>query len=109
MDLAPVVETLQATLSPQLRKQAEEKLAQICKTTGFVPCLVQIILNDQCDMGARQAGAIYLKNHINTYWSDYNDLKATTDSDIITLANAVNVNINKAAGDNTQKFFVISD
>ncbi|CAF0864105.1 unnamed protein product [Rotaria sp. Silwood1] len=107
MDLAPVVETLQATLSPQLRKHAEEKLAQICKTAGFIPCLVQIILNEQFDMGARQAGAIYLKNHINTYWSDYNDLKATTDSDIITLANAVNVN--KAAGDNIQKFFVISD
>ena len=29
MDLAPVVETLQATLSPQLRKPAEEKLAQV--------------------------------------------------------------------------------
>ncbi|CAF2511514.1 unnamed protein product [Rotaria sp. Silwood2] len=109
MDLAPVIETLQATLSPQLRKQAEEKLAQICKTAGFIPCLVQIILNEQCDMGARQAGAIYLKNHINTYWSDFNDMKATTDPEIITLANAVNVNINKAAGDNTQKFFVISD
>jgi hypothetical protein len=59
MDLAPVVETLQATLSPQLRKQAEEKLAQICKTTGFVQCLVQIILNEQCDIGARQAGKLF--------------------------------------------------
>jgi hypothetical protein len=29
MELAPVVEALQATLSPQLRKQAEEKLAQV--------------------------------------------------------------------------------
>ncbi len=86
---------------------------------------MQIILNEQCDMGARQAGkiflstlnniksfslgAIYLKNHINTYWSDYNDTKSTTDSDIITLANAVNVNINTLANDNTQKLFVVSD
>ncbi len=30
MDLAPVIEALQATLSPQHRKQAEEKLAQVC-------------------------------------------------------------------------------
>jgi len=29
MNLAPVVEALQATLSPQLRKQAEEKLTQV--------------------------------------------------------------------------------
>ena len=54
-------------------------------------------------------GAIYLKNHINTYWSDYNGSKATTDSDVITLANAVNANINRPTGDNTQKMFVISD
>jgi len=77
-------------------------------------------------MGARQAGkifwlllnksnfscskgAIYLKNHINTYWSDYNDTTSTTDPDIIALANAVNVNVNQAAGDNTPKLFVIAD
>lgn len=29
MDLAPVIEALQATLVPQLRQQAEEKLAQV--------------------------------------------------------------------------------
>ncbi|CAF1083384.1 unnamed protein product [Adineta steineri] len=109
MDLTPVVEALQATLSPQLRKQAEEKLTQICKTTGFVPCLLQIVLSEQCDMGARQAGAIYLKNHINTYWSDYNDPKTNNDPDIITLANAVNVNINTPVSDNSQKLFVVSD
>ncbi|CAF4075012.1 unnamed protein product, partial [Rotaria magnacalcarata] len=107
MDLAPVVETLKATLSPQLRQQAEEKLSQICKSNGFIPCLVQIILNGQCDMGARQAGAIYLKNHINTYWSDYNELKGTTNSDVMTLVNAANVS--KPAGDSSQKLFVVSD
>ena len=29
MELGPVIEALQATLSHQLRKQAEEKLAQV--------------------------------------------------------------------------------
>ena len=33
MDLAPVVQTLQATLAPQLRKQAEEQLSQV-RTRG---------------------------------------------------------------------------
>ncbi len=52
------------------------------------------------------SGAIYLKNHINTYWSDYNEPKLTSDSDIITLANAVSIPI---GGDSTQKLFVVSD
>lgn len=29
MDLAPVIEALQATLMPQMRKQAEDKLAEV--------------------------------------------------------------------------------
>jgi hypothetical protein len=29
MDLTPVIEALQATLVPQMRKQAEEKLADV--------------------------------------------------------------------------------
>jgi hypothetical protein len=29
MDLTPVIEALQATLAPQIRKQAEEKLAEV--------------------------------------------------------------------------------
>ena len=48
-----------------------------------------------------------MKNHVNTYWSDYNE--PTADPDIMTLANAVNVNISPAAGDNTPKLFVISE
>ncbi|CAF3715518.1 unnamed protein product [Adineta steineri] len=109
MDLAPVIEALQATLVPQLRKQAEEKLALFCKAPGFIPCLIQIILNEQCDMGSRQAGAILLKNHINTYWSDGNDPHSTTDPDILALADACNVNIPKVTGDNSNKVSLISD
>lgn len=29
MDLVPVIEALQATLAPQMRQQAEEKLAEV--------------------------------------------------------------------------------
>jgi hypothetical protein len=77
-------------------------------------------------MGARQAGtssfienfiewnlfllgAIYLKNHINTYWSDRIDANSTTDPDILALAEAVNVNIPKMNGESSQKPSLISD
>ena len=39
MDLRPVIEALQATLSPQLRKQAEEKLTQVL----FFSCGLNLI------------------------------------------------------------------
>jgi hypothetical protein len=35
MDLAPVIEALQATLVPQLRKTAEEQLAQVRSNDTF--------------------------------------------------------------------------
>jgi hypothetical protein len=37
MDLAPVIEALQATLAPQMRKQAEDKLAEVrqCSIASF--------------------------------------------------------------------------
>ncbi|UJR37907.1 hypothetical protein I4U23_030595 [Adineta vaga] len=108
MDLAPVIEALQATLVPQMRKQAEDKLAEFWKAPGFISCLIQIILNEQCDMGARQAGAILLKNHINAYWSDGYDSSSTTDPDILALADAVNVDIPKVNGD-VSKSSLISD
>jgi len=109
MDLAPVIEALQATLVPTVRQQAEDKLTEFSKTPGFIPCLVQIILNEQCDMGARQAGAIYLKNHVNAYWSDRTDASATIDPDILTLAEAVNVNVPKVNGEHSTKPSPISD
>ncbi|CAF3319814.1 unnamed protein product [Rotaria socialis] len=109
MDLAPVIESLQATLAPQLRQQAEEKLAQFSKTPGFIPCLIQIILSEQCDMGARQAGAIYLKNYVNTNWPDGTDPSATADPDILALASAVNIDVSKTNGDHPQRASPISD
>jgi hypothetical protein len=54
-------------------------------------------------------GAIYLKNHINTYWSDGNDQFISSDPDIIALADAVNVNVTKSNSDHSQKVSLISD
>ena len=54
-------------------------------------------------------GAIYLKNHINTYWSDGNDQHLSSDPDIIALAEAVNVSVVKSNSDHSQKVSLISD
>jgi len=54
-------------------------------------------------------GAIYLKNQINTYWSDRTDINSTTDPDILALAEAVNVNVTKINSENSQKISLISD
>lgn len=86
---------------------------------------MQIVLSEQCDMGARQAGtmsfllnwiwkmfvlgAIYLKNHINAHWPDRYEGSSTTDPDILALAEAVNVNIAKVNGESSQKPSLISD
>ncbi|CAF0777814.1 unnamed protein product [Didymodactylos carnosus] len=101
MDLAPVIEALQATLLPQVREKAEEKLLEFCKSPGFIPCIIQIILNDKLDLATRQAGVIYLKNHVHTYWCDLNSTD-TSDDDIITLATLTKPNP-------SPKLFTISD
>lgn len=54
-------------------------------------------------------GAIYLKNHVNAYWSDRTDASATIDPDILTLAEAVNVNVPKVNGEHSTKPSPISD
>lgn len=87
---------------------------------------MQIILNDQCDMGARQAGsslafldkhnddfflrsgAIYLKNHINGCWSDGSSQHVSNDPDIQALADAVNVNIPQSTNDQSASVSLIS-
>lgn len=67
---------------------------------------MQIILNEQCDMTARQAGAIYLKNHIHTYWSDYNEPRTVSDSDLLTLGNVVSI---PSTNDSSTRLYLIPD
>lgn len=54
-------------------------------------------------------GAIYLKNHINTYWSDGNDHHLSSDSDIMALVDAVNVNVPKSNSDLSKRVSLITD
>lgn len=68
-----MTELLRATIepNPEQRKAAEDQLAQIHKIIGFVPTILQIVMQNSVDQPVRQAGAIYLKNLITSNWSDH--------------------------------------
>lgn len=70
MEQRKLIEALRATLDPNQRLQAEEQLSQIHKIIGFAPTLLQVIMTPDVDMPVRQAGAVYLKNLINSSWAD---------------------------------------
>lgn len=70
MDSRKLVEVLRATIDPDQRKQAEDQLNQIHKIIGFVPTLLQVVMMNDIDMPVRQAGVIYMKNFIMSYWGD---------------------------------------
>lgn len=44
---------------------------QIHKIIGFVPTILQIVMQTTVEQPVRQAGAVYLKNLINSSWSDH--------------------------------------
>lgn len=45
-------------------------LFQIHKIIGFVPTLLQIVMQNDLELVIRQAGVIYLKNLITNNWQD---------------------------------------
>ncbi|XP_055373392.1 importin-7 [Condylostylus longicornis] len=74
MDNRKLIELLSSIsaqlIVPEERKQAEELLSQLHKIIGFVPTLLQIVMQNDLDLPVRQAGAIYLKNLITKSWQD---------------------------------------
>ncbi|XP_068142883.1 importin-7 [Drosophila tropicalis] len=73
MEVQKLTELLRATidLNPEQRKAAEDQLAQIHKIIGFVPTILQIVMQNTLEQPVRQAAAVYLKNLINSSWSDH--------------------------------------
>ncbi|KAL7049000.1 hypothetical protein ACKWTF_003564 [Chironomus riparius] len=45
-------------------------LFKVHKIIGFVPSLLQVVMQNDVDMPVRQAGAVYLKNTITNSWED---------------------------------------
>ncbi|KAI9112559.1 hypothetical protein K1719_016482 [Acacia pycnantha] len=71
MDLPSLVVILQATLSPNPneRKAAEQILEQFQYAPQHLVRLLQIIVDNNCDMGVRQVACIHFKNFIAKNWS----------------------------------------
>ncbi|KAK3603195.1 hypothetical protein CHS0354_036118, partial [Potamilus streckersoni] len=70
MDVNKLVGVLRATLDPNQREEAEKQLQEVHKIIGFVPILLQVVMEEQLDMPVRQAGAIYLKNTVTQFWHE---------------------------------------
>lgn len=65
-----VLKALTATLEPEARQEAEDFLSQVQKIIGFAPALLSIVNADQVGMPVRQAGVIFLKNMVASYWDE---------------------------------------
>jgi hypothetical protein len=71
MDLQSLSIVLQAALSPNPdeRKAAEQSLNQFQYTPQHLVRLLQIIVDNNCDMAVRQVASIHFKNFIAKNWS----------------------------------------
>ncbi|XP_028794793.1 importin beta-like SAD2 [Neltuma alba] len=73
MDLPSLAVILQAALSPnpEERKAAEQSLDQFQYAPQHLVRLLQIIVDNNCDMGVRQVASIHFKNFIAKNWSPH--------------------------------------
>ncbi|XP_061364672.1 importin beta-like SAD2 isoform X2 [Gastrolobium bilobum] len=73
MDLPSLAVVLQAALSPNPdeRKAAEQSLNQFQYAPQHLVRLLQIIVDNNCDMGVRQVASIHFKNFIAKNWSPH--------------------------------------
>ncbi|XP_048333366.1 importin beta-like SAD2 [Ziziphus jujuba] len=73
MDLPSLAVVLQAALSPNPdeRKAAEQSLNQFQYTPQHLVRLLQIIVDNNCDMAVRQVASIHFKNFIAKNWSPH--------------------------------------
>ncbi|KAF8307881.1 Cse1-domain-containing protein [Clavulina sp. PMI_390] len=67
---SPVPALLAQSLVIDQRKNAEAQLSSMAVTAGFVPHLLQIVLDRSQDIPVRQAACVYFKNQIKQRWDD---------------------------------------
>jgi hypothetical protein len=77
MDLPSLAVILQAALSPNPdeRKAGEQSLNQFQFAPQHLVRLLQIIVDNNCDMGVRQVASIHFKNFVAKNWSPDSDAK----------------------------------
>lgn len=73
MDLPALAVILQAALSPNPdeRKAAEQSLNQVQFAPQHVVRLLQIIVDNNCDLAVRQFASIHFKNFIAKHWAPH--------------------------------------
>ncbi|KHN13833.1 Putative importin-7 like [Glycine soja] len=88
MDLSSLAVILQAALSPNPdeRKAAEQGLNQFQYAPQHLVRLLQIIVDNNVDMGVRQVASIHFKNFIAKNWSPLDDTQqkiSQSDKDVV--------------------------
>ncbi|KAL5177103.1 Importin beta-like SAD2 [Glycine soja] len=88
MDLPSLAVILQAALSPNPdeRKTAEQSLNQFQYAPQHLVRLLQIIVDNNVDMGVRQVASIHFKNFIAKNWSPLDDTQlkiSQSDKDVV--------------------------
>jgi len=68
--MADLPALLQASLSPQTRKQAEQNLNALSSQTGFLTHLLGLVLEQSQDRAIRLSGSVYLKNITKLRWDE---------------------------------------
>lgn len=59
--------------NPQLRKQAEGKLAEFEKQPGFTVYCLELAVDSEVSSGQRSSAAVFFKNRVAGYWNVQND------------------------------------
>lgn len=69
MDIVKLAEVFKSTLDGNYN-QAEKQLEQIHKIIGFLPTVLQIVMETNIELPVRQAAVIYFKNEVYNYWQE---------------------------------------
>ncbi|KAJ3756512.1 CAS/CSE protein [Lentinula raphanica] len=68
--MSDLPDLLLASLAPTTRKQAEQSLTAYSQQQGFLPHLLQLVLNQSQNRSVRLSGSVYLKNVSKSRWED---------------------------------------
>lgn len=63
-----------ASLDPNTRKEAENKLTAYSLQNGFLPHLLTLVLDSSQNNAVRLAGSVFFKNVIKKRWSEVSDI-----------------------------------
>lgn len=75
MEVQVISNALQGTLdsNPQLRKQAEQQLAEFEKQPGFTVYCLDLAVDPSSSTTIKSSAAVFFKNRISRYWNDESD------------------------------------